>query len=57
MKSSVKKLKLNKYEIYVISGLAHGVPVGKLQTILELYGMEANSISSIEKSLHRLRKV
>ncbi|RXG17139.1 hypothetical protein DSM03_10214 [Leeuwenhoekiella aestuarii] len=44
------------YERYILSGLAHGIPVGKLPLILERYDLEAHSLSSVEKSLRNLKK-
>jgi len=56
MKVAERKRKLSEYEIYLISGLAHGCTVGELPVILKFYAMDANSISSIDKNLHKLRK-
>ncbi len=56
MKSPTKRHKLNEYERYLISGLAHGAPVGKLPEILRHYEVEAHSMSSVEKNLQSLRK-
>lgn len=56
MTPPTKRRSLSDSDRYLISGLAHGVPVGKLPKIIESFGIEANSMSSIEKNLQALRK-
>ena len=56
MKTPAKKPNLSPYERYLLSALAHGVPVGKIPVILEFYAIEANSMSSVDKHLRSLRK-
>ena len=56
MKVSLYTRQLTNYERYLVSALAQGATVGELPVILKFCAVDANSMSSIEKTLRALRK-
>ena len=48
--------KLSKYEVYIISALAHGATIIQTRKVLRYYKLRPYSESSIDKKLFELRK-
>ena len=48
--------KLSKYEVYIISALAHGATIIQARKVLRHYKLRPYSESSIDKKLFELRK-
>ena len=48
--------KLSKYEVYIISALAHGATIIQMRKVLRHYKLRPYSESSIDKKLFELRK-
>ena len=48
--------KLSKYEVYIISALAHGATIIQTRKVLRHYKLRPYSESSIDKKLFELRK-
>ncbi|WP_167596466.1 hypothetical protein [Leeuwenhoekiella sp. ZYFB001] len=47
---------LSKYEVYLISALAHGATIIQTRKVLRYYKLRPYSLSSIDKKLFDLRK-